>query len=67
MTEEDQQLLKLINSNLWDFVKDEQIDKKIEEIVNDLDEDPDVQLKKRIRELKNISHPKGKKIVLYDS
>lgn len=68
MSEEDQELLKLINSNLWDFVKDEQIDRKIEEIVRDSPrEEEDEQLKRRIRELKNISHPMGKKVMLYDS
>jgi hypothetical protein len=51
MSEEDQELLKLINSNLWDFVKDEQIEKKIEEIMNGTPEevDDDLELKKRIR------------------
>ena len=33
MTEEDQQLLKLISSDLWDFVKDDRVGQKINEAI----------------------------------
>ena len=33
MTEEDQELLRLISSDLWDFVKDDRVGDKIEEAI----------------------------------
>lgn len=33
MTKEDQELLKLISSDLWDFVRDDRVGEKIDEAI----------------------------------
>lgn len=41
LTEEDQELLKLISSDLWDFVKDDRVGAKINEAIQVADEQQD--------------------------
>ena len=70
LTEEDQELLKLISSDLWNFVKDDRVGVKIEEAIAVGEEEngeEDRLMADRIRNIKNISHPQGKKLVVYDS
>lgn len=65
----DRELLKLINSDLWEFVKSDAMDGKIGEIVqiNDQsDRDKDTLLYQKIREIKNLSNPRGQKLTLYE-
>lgn len=63
-------MLKLISSDLWCFVKDDEVEVKLNEaldVSDKLDEMEEEDLAERIRKIKNISHPQGTKFVVYDS
>lgn len=70
LTEADRELLKLMTSDLWGFVNDERMDQNIRkaaEFVSEDEEDGDVRVDFReVRKLRNLSNPKGKKVVMYE-
>ena len=67
LTEADRELLKLMTSDLWGFVKDDRMEKNIQKAVEFLSEDesqlPQVDFQE-MRKLRNLSNPKGKKLTL---
>ncbi len=69
LTEADRELLKLMTSDLWGFVKDDRMEKNIQKAVEFLSEDesqlPQVDFQE-MRKLRNLSNPKGKKLTLYE-
>jgi hypothetical protein len=70
MTEDDQELLNLISSDLWDFVTDDRVGVKINEaiaVAEREDAGEQEEMVSRIRRIKNLSHPQGVKLVVYDS
>ena len=72
MTEADRQLLKLITSDLWGFVTDDKMEKKIHEASAFYDAESDEEENRvkidyeRVRKVKNLTNPRGKKITLYE-
>lgn len=58
-----------MTSDLWNFVTDDKIGKKIEkaiQFVSENQEDPFIVDYNQVRKLRNLSQPKGKKLVLYE-
>ena len=69
ITPADQELLKMINSDLWYFIKDDELTKKIDEASalaqSQTDQEDNLRNFEQLRKLKNLSHPKGQKIKIY--
>lgn len=58
-----------MTSDLWNFVTDDKMGKKIEkaiQFVSENQEDPFIVDYNQVRKLRNLSQPKGKKLVLYE-
>jgi len=90
LTEADRELLKLMTSDLWNFIEDDKMEKNIKKAFNFVDENVSIDGMKKlrkdgnvhyedasedsevhidfneIRRLKNISKPRGTKIVMYE-
>ena len=70
ISQADRELLALITSDLWEFVTDDRMEKKIHEAASfyddsDLDDEVKVDYDK-IRRIKNLNDPRGKKITMYE-
>lgn len=69
LTEADRELLKLMTSDLWNFVTDDKMDKNLQKAVEFIEDDDDFRPRvdyQEIKKLRNLSNPRGKKLVVYE-